>query len=275
MVDFANGAKDESQTLWFLLNSAVSSFSPISFGQSEDLGKYIFKSGAPTILKPFVEAVVNEGHFGGPVAFEQSKFATQKASSSLSFKAPRLVRKYFEWQNEALGGSEYKPETTFGGWADINPDKAWHIFEYFLGAGQFVKRTGEGVRDVVEKIDNSELEVQFNDVPLMRKFYGEPSKYYDFELFKGREEEINQLVREYKDPKARKTDKERYKGIGTLSRALKNFNKALKAIRKAKSRARDIEDYAERQIKIQELMERERKIVMKFNKLYDDVRKEN
>ena len=82
-------------------------------------------------------------------------------------------------------------------------------------------------------------------------------------------------MREAKDPDARRLGENRYKGVGTLDKALKAVNKRMKLIRKAKQNARNIKDYAERQIRIQELMDMERGLIMKFNKMYDDVRKEN
>ena len=119
--------------------------------------------------------------------------------------------------------------------------------------------------------------MEFNDVPLMRKLYGEPSKYYDFQKYKEREEEITQLYRELKDPEIRKKqfekDPDRYKNVGRLYEGIKVINKRLKAIRKAKREAKDIKDYAERMIRIEELMQLERTEIMRFNKLYDEIYK--
>ena len=47
------------------------------------------------------------------------------------------------------------------------------------------------------------------------------------------------------------------------------LNKSLKEIRSLKKQARKIKDYGERISKTQQLMERERKIIMMFNKSYD------
>ena len=271
MVDLAAGAKSWDETGWFLANSFLSSFSPISYGQSRDLYTYGTKAIVPTAFKPAVEVAMNESYFGGPVYAKQLPFGAAKPESHMSFKSPRMVQSFFELMNDATGGSAQVP-----GAVDINPDKFWHIFDYFVGgAGQFVGRTVSTAREAVVKATNDELEVSFNDIPLMRKIYGEPSKYYDMEKFKDREVEITQLMREAKDPKARRNDPDRYKGIGSLDRALKAVNKRLKLIRKAKRDAKDIKDYAERQIRIQYLMDEERKLIMRFNKAYDNVRKEN
>ena len=272
-VDTAAGGKEVDESMMFLANSIMSSFSPISFGQSKDLVTYLGKAGIFTALKPIAEIMANETYFGGPVYAEQSTYGVVKPESSMSFKSPRVVENFFEWLNEATGGSKEK-----SGLIDINPDKVWHILDYFGGgAVQFGVRTVQTGVKVYEKIKDPDVPIEFNDVPLMRKLYGEPSKYYDFEKYKEREEEITQLYRELKDPEIRKKqfekDPDRYKNVGRLYEGIKVINKRLKVIRKAKRDARDIKDYAERMIRIEELMQLERTEIMRFNKLYDEIYK--
>ena len=272
-VDTAAGGKEVDESMLFLANSIISSFSPISFGQSEDLVGYLSKAVSPTAWKPIAEVRANETYFGGPVFAEQSTYGVVKPESSMSFKSPKAVESFFEWLNEATGGSKEK-----SGLIDINPDKVWHILDYFGGgAVQFGVRTVQTGVKAYEKIKDPDVPMEFNDVPLMRKLYGEPSKYYDFQKYKEREEEITQLYRELKDPEIRKKqfekDPDRYKNVGRLYEGIKVINKRLKAIRKAKREAKDIKDYAERMIRIEELMQLERTEIMRFNKLYDEIYK--
>ena len=273
-VDTAAGGKEVDESMMFLANSIMSSFSPISFGQSKDLFTYLGKAAVPTALKPLAEIMVNETYFGGPVYAEQSTFGVVKPESSMSFKSPKAVENFFEFLNDVTGGSKEK-----SGLIDVNPDKVWHILDYFGGgAVQFVNRSLETTYRVGQKLTvDNDIRVSFNDVPLMRKLYGEPSKYYDFQKYKDREEEITQLYRELKDPKIRKKqfekDPDRYKNVGRLYEAIKVINRRLKAIRKAKRDAKDIKDYADRMVKIEELMQLERTEIMRFNKLYDEIYK--
>jgi hypothetical protein len=266
-VETAAGAKEPDEAMMFLANSFMGAFSPVSFGQSKDLFTSVGKSATPTVLKPLVEIMTNETYFGGPVYAAQSPYASPKPESSMSFRSPKAIQEFFEWMNETTGGSKHVP-----GNVDMNPDKFWHIFDYFLGgAGQFVTRTGETAFKVGQKlIVDNDVKVEFNDIPLMRKMYGEPSKYYDFGKFKERETEIKQLVREYKQD--RSEDLSRYKDLGPLNNTLKAINKQLKVLRARKREARDIGNYAERSIRIQELMDKERMLIMKFNKIYDKIR---
>ena len=266
-VETAAGAKDPDEAMMFLANSFMGAFSPVSFGQSKDLFTSAGKSATPTVLKPLVEIMTNETYFGGPVYAAQSPYSSPKPESSMSFRSPKAIQDFFEWMNETTGGSKHVP-----GNVDMNPDKFWHIFDYFIGgAGQFVTRTGETAFKVGTKlIVDNDVKVEFNDIPLMRKMYGEPSKYYDFGKFKERETEIKQLLREYK--KDRSEDMSRYRNLIPLDNTLKSINKQLKVLRARKREARDIGNYAERSIRIQELMDKERMLIMKFNKIYDKTR---
>ena len=267
-VEVASGDKEALEGLAFMAMSVVNAFSPISFGQAENLGTQFAKTSIPTAFKPFFEAFAfNETYFGGPVKAEQYPFGTPKPNSSMSFRSPEEIKQFFSWLNEATGGSEDVP-----GIIDINPDGGWYIFEYFLGGtGRFVTRSIETGRKIVADRSENPVDLDFNDIPFMRIVYGEPSKYYDMQLFKDREVEIKQLVAEYKENRIPDAG-DRYKGIGQLNEDLKKINKALKAVRAEKRAAKKITNYSERVSTLQRLMDRERKLVMMFNKRYEQFR---
>ena len=65
---------------------------------------------------------------------------------------------------------------------------------------------------------------------------------------------------------------DRYKGVVQLNGELKLINKRLKLIRAEKRAAKKISNYSERVSKVQQLMEKERKLVMEFNKRYEKLR---
>lgn len=267
-VEVASGDKEALEGLAFMAMSIVNAFSPISFGQAENLGTQFAKTSIPTAFKPFFEAFAfNETYFGGPVKAEQYPFGTPKPNSSMSFRSPEEIKQFFSWLNEATGGSEDVP-----GIIDINPDGGWYIFEYFLGGtGRFVTRSIETGRKIVADRAENPIDLDFNDIPFARIVYGEPSKYYDMQLFKDREVEIKQLVAEYKENRIPDAG-DRYKGIGQLNEDLKKINKALKAVRAEKRAAKKVNNYGERVSEIQRLMEKERKLVMMFNQRYEQFR---
>ncbi len=267
--EVALGTREIDDALMFLLSSAFGSFSPISFGQSKDVYGMLEKGLAPTIAKPFIEVANNETFFGSRVYAEQFPGGTAKPESTMSFRSPKFISDLFSFFNEATGGSEFK-----SGWIDTNPDKGWYLFEYFLGgAGRFVTRSGELVRKAGNKaFVDGDVDLEFNDVPILRKMYGSASRYYDYDLFDSYSLEIGQSANEIKEGMF---DADRHKGVAIMNAHLKSAKKQLKVLRSQRRKARDLSDYAERLIRLEELMEKERKIIMDFNKKYDEIRKEN
>ena len=64
-VEVASGDKQALEGLAFMAMSIVNAFSPISFGQAENLGTQVAKTSIPTAFKPFFEAFAfNETYFG-------------------------------------------------------------------------------------------------------------------------------------------------------------------------------------------------------------------
>ena len=267
MVEAANGQREPLDAGMFLLNSAFSSFSPISFGQSKDASKYLAKGLSPTILKPFVDIAVNETYFGSSVYREQFPVGAPKPQAEMSYRSPEGVRSFFQWMNEATGGSEQVP-----GSADFNPDKFWYGFEYYIGgAGQFITRSLGTGKDLFETIKEGEkVPMKANDFPFLRKLYGEASKYYDSDTYTDNANLVSQLYKERKEAED-KNDK-RYKGVMKLESVRKSTEKKIKRLRKLRKEARDIKNYVEKQNRIYELYEKERSLLMQFNKQYEQIR---
>ena len=268
MAESAAGHREPEDAGMFLLNSAFSSFSPISFGQSKDAAKYLAKGATPTFLKPFVDIAVNETYFGSSVYRQQFPVGAPKPESEMSFRSPEGVRSFFKWMNETTGGTEFVP-----GALDFNPDKFWYGFEYYIGgAGQFVTRTIGTGRDLYETVttEGEKVPMKANDFPFLRKLYGEPSKYYDADVYTENATLVSQLFKERKEAED-KNDK-RYKNITKLESQRKSTEKKIKRLRKLRREARDIKDYVERQQRIYELYEKERSLLMQFNRQFEQLR---
>ena len=267
--DVSRGGMDADEGIYFLGQALVNAFSPISFGQSESLGRSLAKGGIPTVAKPFFDAWgFNETYFGGPVAAEQLPFGTKRPESSMSFRSPESVKSWFAWMNEVTGGSDRVP-----GSVDINPDRMWYVFEYFIGgAGNFVNRTGKTIRSVQGKFKDSDYDIAINDIPFARIMYGEQSRYYDHGKYRDNETKVKQLFLELKD--TRDFNNPRYEGIVELNNLIKYSEKRLKALRDNRRKARQIKDWTRRSIEVQKIMDEERIIIMNFNKRYNELRKD-
>jgi len=103
--------------------------------------------------------------------------------------------------------------------------------------------------------------------------YGEFSKYYDSDVYVENANLVSQLYKERKESE-NKSDS-RYKGIVQLESSRKRTEKQIKKIRQLRKEARDIENYVERQNRIYELYEKERSILMQFNKEFENLRGKN
>jgi hypothetical protein len=260
------GQRDADDALWFVANSALSSFSPISFGQSENFAKYIAKGLAPTTIKPLIEMAVNETYFGSKVYREQFPVGAKKPESELAFRSPEFFKDFFQWMNSATGGSQM-----VSGSFDVNPDLFWYPFEYYIGGlGQFTMRGVTGAYNIKEMIRTGEkVKMEANEIPFLRKVYGEPSKYYDFDLYDDNKEQVQQLYKERKEADDKSID--RYQGIVKLNNKLKSIEKKLKVLRKERRAAQDL-PYIERVNRSAELQEKERILIMEYNALHEKLR---
>ena len=293
LAETSTGNREMWDGAMFLGMSAFSAFSPIGFGQSKNIATYMGKAAAPTAIKPLVEIAANETYFGTQVYRERLPFETTPYSE-LAYRSPEDLQEFFRWMNEASGGSKYK-----SGDYDYNPDMLWYMFEYYIGsAGRFVGNTGELATNMYEMGKNSyrraaeegmtfeafkqltsgfkgdqRIRMHPNEIPLVRKVYGEPSKYFDHDRFSRNSMEIKQLRKEMTEEAILTPG--RYKGVGELYNLLKQTNDALAFVRKQRRGARDIEDRTKRINLIYELDERERRLMTIFNKRYEELREQN
>lgn len=269
---YIDGGRSMEETSIFLGNSIISSFSPISFGQSKSIEKFILKSITPTAVRPLLEVGLNESYFGNSIYREQLPFMKQKAESDMGRYSPEGFQSFFKWLNEAAGGTEYRSSVM-----DINPDKMWHVLQYYIGGtGRFVTKTGKLITNVSAFASSGEwVKMYPNDIPFVGVMYESPSKYFDFDKYRENSNTITALYNEVKDPEARVSDISVYKNVVPLSKLNKEIEKRLKLIYEAKNKARQIKDYTERSNKMAELDELHRRLIMKFNKTYDELRGED
>ena len=296
LAETSTGNRSVESSMNLLATTAFTSFSPISFGGiDENPGAFVLRSAAPTVIKPFVEMAENKTFFGAPVTGTQLPFGTPAPKSQLSFRAPIAMQEFFEHINESTGGSQFK-----SGWADFNPDYAWYFFEYMIGgSGDFILDSGEQARNLFEMSRRSankmkqattidevvkglgygfseegEVKIRYNDVPIVKKIYGEASPFYDVEKFKENQKVVQQLYREIRERNI-VDEPGRYKGIQALYSDLKVRDKLLKKIREDVRSAREIENYIDRQNKIFELYETQRRVMAEWNYKYYQARGED
>ena len=78
-------------------------------------------------------------------------------------------------------------------------------------------------------------------------------------------------MREFKDPDARR-EISYYKNVTLLDKLINNTEKRLKVLRAKRREAQDIPDYPTRTIRVQEIRDKERALIMQFNAKFSKYR---
>ena len=114
--------------------------------------------------------------------------------------------------------------------------------------------------------------IKFSDVPILKSMYGGPSRFYDFDLLEKNRGDIEQHVKELSKNVGQDISHINFTGVQALQAELKKTDDALKQVWAARKAAKDIEDYIDRSNTGYMLQEAERKVVMRFNAIYYQLR---
>lgn len=246
--------------------AAFGAFSPIGLAQSETVAGALSRSATPTLFKPVVDLAANENFFGSQIYRENYPFGTPKPESHLTRRSTNEnFKTVSQFLNQVTGGSEYRP-----GFIDINPDKLSYIFDYFTGsAGAFVNRTG----DAASKLARGET-LEDRQIPFYRQVSGNVLPYADQNSFYERKDEIDQINRELRSLKG--AERFRFRKENSEKLKLRQFanttGKRLTRLRKRRDAIEADKDLTpkERQEKLDEIQDRMKVVVDRFNKRWPD-----
>ena len=280
----------ESAAAFFAL-SAHASFSPISFGQGDNLLATAVSTALPSALKPAAEVAFNSTYFGGKVFQEQYPFGTETPEYTLAFRSPDFVVDMAQYLNEMSGGRE-----KISGDMNFNPDPYYYLLISLTGgAGKFASDvvdlgyTGsQVVKNAINEttdskgflqalIDTEKPRIRRSDIPIVKILYGEASRFFDYDLFIENRQDVEQFVAQakaYQEGEDVTVEGLNFVGINQLRKDLKSTEEMLDAIRSFKKQLRDSDeiDYIKRMNMLYDLGEEERKAIMYFNARYYDLR---
>jgi transcriptional regulator with XRE-family HTH domain len=261
MADAGQGLKSVGETVTNIMQAAVGSFSPINFPSSEDFSKWFTKFAAPTALQIPLAIGFNEDYFGRTIYNEN--FPTDpspKPDSELGRKGASLQSTLIaKGLNEVTGGSEFR-----SGLSDINPDSIDFLFGTLSGgAGRTVGRTASVIGSL---ITGNWDELESNEIPGVRVFYGQPRKFVDLQSYFDKRIEVNQYMEEVKADKITGAEKSRIKEVYSTSKAV---DKSLRGLREAEKKAENIEDSDKRDIRMKEIEMKRYAQIAKFQKAYE------
>jgi len=262
IADGAQKIKTPGEVAVGIIESALGSFSPLNFPTSSDASKFLTKFVTPTIGQIPVSIAMNENYFGQTIYNENFPFdSSPKPDAELGRKGGnRWTKELLKSLNKATGGSEFR-----SGSIDINPDTIDFIMESLSGGmGKFVGRS----TNVIDKVITGNWdELEPRQVPFMRVFYGQPSKYANVQDFYSRSVLVNQMFEEVKGKVI--TDPAASKKIAKMYYLGKNLRKQLKNIKKQEDNAtKNIKDPAIQEARLEKLEAARYKLVANYNKQY-------
>ncbi len=285
------GVRSPESAAAFLALSAHASFSPISFGQGDNLLGTAVSTALPSALKPAAEVAFNSTYFGGKVYQEQYPFGTETPEYTLAFRSPDFVVDMAQYLNEMSGGRE-----KISGDMNFNPDPYYYLLISLTGgAGKFAADvvdlgyTGSQiVKNAVNETtdskgflealrDTEKPKIRRNDIPIVKILYGEASRFFDYDLFTENRKDVEQFVAQakaYQEGEDVTVEGLNFVGVNQLKSDLKQTEDMLTAIRDFKKQLRDNDeiDYIKRMNMLHDLGEEERKAIMYFNARYYDLR---
>jgi len=288
--ELALGVRDIDDGAMFMALSAQSSFSPISFGQGDNLIQAGVSTMMPTFLKPATEVAFNSTYFGGKVFQEQYPFGTEVPDYTLSFRAPEFIVEMNKYLNEMTGGKEY-----ISGKGDFNPDPYYYLMLSLLGgAGKFAGDVvdlsvtgGAIVRNAINETDDNagflealvETEkpiIRRNEIPFAKIILGEASRFYDYDMFDQNRLDVEQHMAQakaYAKGEDVDVDGVDFTGVQALEETLKNTTDMLSQIREARRNLRQSDvDYIKKNNVLYLLEEEEKKTLVYFNARYYELR---
>lgn len=264
------GSYTTSQTVSSIGATFVDAFNPV--GGTESLLNFV----APSTLDPVVALSMNMDYSGRRIYPEAFPGSIPKADSQTYFSStsPAFVS-VAQFLNEATGGSEYVP-----GYIDFSPDVMEYVWDYVLGAtGATLRRTIDTATNELPKVLELDFaNIEFNNVPIVRKVYGEVSERMSYEdyfdkvnhvLMRG--EELKFAIKEGDPQKIKEVRKKFadelkiYPAIKALSNRRNALASTLRKIRENEKLPPEVK--RQRQDAIQKQIEA---ITGKVDKLYSD-----
>ena len=256
MADAGQGIQKPAEAITNVLQAAVGSFSPINFPNSDDASKWITKLLMPTIGQIPVSLALNEDYFGRSIYNTNFPFdKTPKPQSELG----RGDQGWAKWLNKATGGSEFR-----SGFIDINPDKTDFILETLSGgAGRFVMRSAKVITSVAS---GNWDKLEPNDIPFVRVFYGQPSKYTNLNDYYKKNILVNQMAEEAKAGII--SGKERA-NVLKMQAVNKSVASNLRKYKKLEDAAMNIKDAEKKDARMLQLEKMRYAEIARFQKLYE------
>lgn len=258
------GITKKGEVLGDIFNASAGSFSPLNFPNSSDPILYTTKMLTPTIGQPVISLIANENYFGRTIFNENNPYnKTPKPESELGRGKYENLERWTKALNKASGGSEFVP-----GEADINPDKAGFILEWFTGgAGKTIRRAKQTAEAVKKGGD-----IEARNIPFYRVFVGETNDYQDRTEYYDNLALLNQLIKESKEGDLSPKDKATIRRMEAIR---KNIDAQIRDIRKQRDKADNIKDDQLKEKRLGFLEDKEKQQIVRFENAFKKLKIED
>jgi N12 class adenine-specific DNA methylase len=247
-----DGGKNPAEAATFLFKAAMNAFNPMG---DDSLLQMI----SPTVMDPFVQIATNENFMGTPIAPEQNPWGPPKPNSQLYFRSVSKPSKVAaEFINSVTGGDKWDP-----GAVDFSPEWIDHIYDYLTGG------LGRTVRDTLSlPATLVDQDIAVRRIPFLRQVYQERDSRVDMNRFYDNVLKIDKSQAMIKEaPLAdRKGFVQDHPELRLRKRA-EGLKRRLSTLRKEMYRHQDAGD----KVKAAEVEESMRKLVVNFNKKFNEV----
>lgn len=269
--EVSTGDRTVGDGIGFLTTSFIGAFSPISFGNSDNLDKNVVRALAPTVTKPVVDLAMNEDFFGSQIYNENFPFSEPVPDAARGRKTtPNAFKNVSKFMNEVTGGNDFE-----SGSVDVSPESLYYMFKFVIGGtGKFLNNTAETTGTVVDKIQGEDVQIESRKTPFVRKVYAEPNDYVDQESFYNRYDLVRQRTNAIKDRLQKKEaslqDRKDYSKVAGMSNFYKETAKQLSKLRKKKKQAQKIDDPIKKTKQLRELDETYFKFIKRANGKFNE-----
>jgi hypothetical protein len=254
-----------------LATTIIDSFNPI--GGAGSIENII----APTVIDPIVDLGRNRDFADRPIMPEQSQFGPETPDNQRYWGsiAPHW-KAVTDFLTSASGGDEVVP-----GAVDVSPETLEYLFGVVTGAaGTFFDRTAGLIGKAAQIVDGDpDVEIERNDLPLVRKVIGTKPGWYDKAAFYARLEQVDTVVAQAKDYIARGDNDGLQRLIGdrrdvlTVEAGAKEARSVMRKVKKERTalelgKERGTVDDATYKAGIRTLDDREKQVLTAFNRHY-------
>jgi hypothetical protein len=242
-----------------IVTAALGNFSPMQFGAG-NIPSSVARAATPTMLKPFVELMLNENFMGKPI-YNEPFDKGQSYASVARFNTWEGYKELAQLLNDISGG-----EGKVKGNLNTPPESFEYLLEFSFG----------GVSNLAKSLYRTGTEGELGSAPVVRRLAGQPSKGRNVGEYYEREEQARVVNQQMKDltgtERLALREKFPVETSPRIQTALTSARSAVLALNKERKRIQGLDmDEGAKAERLEVLRERIDGEFVRFNRIYNQV----